>query len=247
MMHPSKKITQASVYKLMRKSWISLDFQVRRWLLPGVIVIVAHVGPASSQEVSSLQSIPDAGVNIRVESPENQIENEVSARFTNESDLRGLAQTFVWNSDSGLSGIGIKIGNGMDGKQFFSAQTYTLDIQELNGSVVGRRVVETIASLSVVIDSDAVVPGEYLFIALPEPILLEDGKSYGFHLRPAEINPRSWLFVMAVSESVYDEGTSCQTVGDMIYEGEPYGIGRNLQGNRFNFLFFTTTDDGGKP
>lgn len=222
-----------------------------RFLLLGIASLIIQVVPSLAQEVSSLPAIPESGINIRIDS-ENRIESEVSSRFTNDSDLRGLAQTFVWNSQSALTGIGIKVGSGIDWKRFSSPQPYALDIQELDGSLAGRRVQQTLATLPVVITPEAVVPGEYLFIAFPEPILLENGKSYGFHLRPTEVNPRSWLFVLMTSSdtsvsSAYPKGVSCQTLGEFIYEGEPYGFGKDPDGNRLNSLFFTKTSAHARP
>lgn len=72
-------------------------------------VTAASLGQA--QEISSLTEIPNAGVNISQEfSGETKANAKIiSARYVVPTERRGLSQTFTWNVESPLTGIGIKI------------------------------------------------------------------------------------------------------------------------------------------
>ena len=207
---------------------------------------IASISLGQAQEISTLYEIPKTGVNIVQELSEETKSNVKtgSARFVTPTEHRGISQTFIWNVESPLEGIGIKIASD-EKHRFSSPQNYEVDVQELTDTYSGRSVKATIASVPFFLTPDAVVNDAYLYLRFLKPLSLEKGKAYGFHLRPTEVNPGNWLFVFINGKGAGGHpsdpiGVGSQTSGEPYKEGDRYGKDPAERGE-FDLTFFTTT------
>ncbi len=206
---------------------------------------ITSVSLGHAQEISTLNEIPNTGVNITQEfSGETKANAKIiSARFVTPTERRGLSQTFTWNVESPLTGIGVKIAPD-EKKRFSTPQNYIVDVQELTDTHSDRSVKATIASVPFLLTPDSVVTDAYLYLRFLKPLSLEKGRAYGFHLRPMEVNPKNWLFVFINGEDAgghpgYSGGVGSHTPGEFYKEGDRYG--KEPVGRRLDLTFFTTT------
>ncbi|MDR1281515.1 MAG: hypothetical protein LBK99_11920 [Opitutaceae bacterium] len=115
----------------------------------------------------------------------------IQARWINDTDFRGVTQTFLWQGGEGgegtFSALGVRISPEKNPKiQYKQPQRFTLDVQELNPR---QTVARTLASVGFTLVPEMAQPGKYLLIRLPGPVKMNDGGRYGFYIRPDEKNP----------------------------------------------------------
>lgn len=190
---------------------------------------------ARALTVSSTALLPTSGVNINNSDGRSV---GLQARYTKADDQRSLGQTFIWNSDLTMSGLGLLIAadQGSDGKKFTTAQSYYLDIQKLDNSYSSRTVQETITTVQFTLTTDLVNPGKFLYVTFTTPLSLTNGTAYGFNLRPGEMISNN---VLAIDQSAVDylNGVAGANTTSIIPNGTAYA----KSGSGYDLTFFTTT------
>ena len=188
-------------------------------------------------DLSSLTTIPtDGSVNINIAS--TGVGLGITARYFAEDNQRSVAQTFTWNSNGDMSGLGLLIApdqNSGGGKFFTQDQDYFLDIQQLQSATDNRSVQDTLTTASFTLTTSVIVAGQYLYIEFDTPLDLENGSSYGFNLRPGELIAGNAISVDQ-SAIAYANGVGQQrgTVA-IIPDGSAYGNAG------LDFAFYTTS------
>ncbi|MDR1280504.1 MAG: hypothetical protein LBK99_06745 [Opitutaceae bacterium] len=192
---------------------------------------------ARALTVSSIALLPASGVNINYSTGVSQ---GVTARYFASNNQRSLDQTFVWNSDLNMSGLGLLVAtdqNAASGKNFTKSQSYYLDIQNLDNTNDSRTVQGTVITVQFTLTTDLVRAGHYLYIAFTTPLSLTNGAAYGFNFRAAEeVNNNA----VSIDQSAvaYADGAGGQggTVS-IIANGGVY----TRSGSNYDLAFFTTT------
>ncbi|MDR1279405.1 MAG: PEP-CTERM sorting domain-containing protein [Opitutaceae bacterium] len=163
-----------------------------------------------------------------------------TARYIAADNQRSITQTFVWNSDLAMAGLGLLVSgnqNTVSGQMFTASQEFALDIQEIDNATYPRKVVTggTI-TVSFTLTTALVNAGQFLYIRFDTPLALEKNKSYGFNLRPTGLVPSNALAIEK-SMAAYADGVSSQSSSvSIIATDAAYGNNTNLA-----YAFFTTT------
>lgn len=211
------------------------------FVLIGLLSLASGV-TAHAVIVSSLVSkdLPQDSVNIVSSLSGAAISDGTTARYQSESSQRSITQTFVWNSDDGMTGLGLLISanqNSVSGQNFTTTQSFALDIQELDDASYPRKVKSggTITAVTFNLTVSLVQAGQFLYIQFDTPLALENGKSYGFNFRPTEMVAANAVAIERASVA-YTGGVCNQTVSvSTIADGAAYGNNSNL-----SYAFFTT-------
>lgn len=185
--------------------------------------------------VSSLVSTPTDNVNIDHSGGTN---NTITARYLSASNQRSVTQTFTWNSDSDMAGLGMLISslqNTASGLYFTQSQSYFLDVQQLTSATGVRTVESTITTVPFTLTTSMVVAGQYLYFQFDTPLDLVNGAAYGYNFRAAEINAGNAVAFDTASVA-YTGGVANQTASvAQIANGVAYGNAG------FDYAFFTVT------
>ncbi|RRJ94885.1 PEP-CTERM sorting domain-containing protein [Opitutaceae bacterium TAV4] len=198
---------------------------------------------ARALTVSSIALLPTSGVNIDHSTGVSDgvtTSNGITARYFAADNQRSLDQTFIWNSDLNMSGLGLLVAadqNTVSGKRFTTSQSYYLDIQRLDDSNSSRKVEETIITVQFTLTTDLVRAGHYLYIAFTTPLSLTNGTAYGFNLRPGEIVNANAVSIDLTAVPYADGAGGQGGTVSILANGTAY----TKSGSNYDFAFFTTT------
>lgn len=185
---------------------------------------------ATGQTLTQLTSVA-AGANIN----QSSVTANVTARYQSAGNFRDLTQTFIWNSDGAITGIGLLIdaGSGGSGTTFTStSQTFALDLQQLTSATV-RTVTSTLTTLNFTLTSSLVTANDYLYISFDTPVALTNGGAYAFNLRPTSI-------VASNALDISDSTTANTTLYGVGAQGSTAGLVSTYGNGNIDLTYFTT-------
>lgn len=142
-----------------------------------VVALLLATTTHAALVVTNLTSVPVN--NVLLDQP-SSAGNSTQSRYLNSTSWRGIQQTFVWNSDEKLEGIGIRVDEDQDDiDPFTTDQEHVLYIQSVNGTAASTTVYTATFTLT-----DALVnEGEYVYLDIDD-LALSNGAGYGFSICP---------------------------------------------------------------
>ncbi|MDR0901219.1 MAG: hypothetical protein LBM92_00420 [Opitutaceae bacterium] len=227
--------------------------------IPLLVVSLALLSAANAQSVSSVRTPPaSAVINQPLAFKGAGGDNGVQARyrtgaaFPGGADYRGLLQSFTWNSDGRLAGVGYLLSDDQNKTEAYSLdvrQDFVLDVQQLAAS--GPPVVETtVAAVKLTLEPKIIKAGRYIYIKFDQPLELARGKTYGLNLRPVDGRTPANRLILAFSGFA-------KTGGHGVVSAKYPGVGTGAQYNKpgqiadgapfprgnYCLTFFATADD----
>lgn len=158
--------------------------------------------------VSNTSSVPTENVTIN-QALFNGGSTQSRNRKGDLSDWRGIQQTFVWNSNNKLDGIGIRV----DADQgsfdpFNDAQQHVLYIQSVNGLSADTNPIYT---ATFTLSASQVRTNEYIYLDLDD-VTLVNGYEYGFSLCPvaSAADSQRIYWSRSADDSAYIDGEAAQ-------------------------------------
>ena len=157
-----------------------------------------------------------------------------------ESDNRGAVQSFRWDRDAAMAGIGFGVSTQQgDLDPLPGPQPYVLDLHEVDPDSQRTEAVRLVRTFSLELAPEHLTgDGErtYLHLTFPEPVDLTSGRTYAAHLRPAdgEASALHRVFLLRSAEDdPYADGIGNQTDATAREAGDPFGA------RRYDLVFFT--------
>jgi len=140
------------------------------------VILMFSVSVNAAVTLSNPSSPPTSEVAIL---QTNNLGSGIQARnrASNSSDWRAITQTFTWNSEKDIAGLGLYMHSSQTA--WSADQNYVLVIQALNGNSPTLDVAEIEFSLT----SSYVGPSQWLYIDFDD-IELQNGATYGFSFCP---------------------------------------------------------------
>jgi hypothetical protein len=131
----------------------------------------------------------------------------IPAEYKSSNTIKGIVQTFKWNSTAVLTGIGFLVSH--YGTQYKTDQEFALDVQQLY-SDSDLRVNKPFKLMNITIPVKAVRAGYYLYFQFTSPLNLEIGKTYGVNLYPVKVANQAVFFEKSNSAYLGIGGQSTQ-------------------------------------
>lgn len=155
-------------------------------------------------------------------------------QIRNSTSIRSAAQSFTWNSDYGMTGLGLMVG---DGKTWGTTTTQSFELSIHAASGIAGSITSDLAAFSFTMTSSLAVAGNWLYFDLPETLSLTNGAVYVFHLKAlgsTENNTGGFdnIFVLERSSTdLYSVGRAAQlTTNDTVLPS----------GQSWDYTFFVT-------
>ncbi len=190
-------------------------------------IIVSNVASAPGENVTINQALFDASTSV-------QVRDQAGS-------ARSVSQTFTWNSDLALDGVGFRFASTQDAYDGVNEdRTWRIDIQLIsgNGRLSAATITETVASLAFTLTPASVNPNSYVYLDFVSNLDLVNGATYGMSIHAVEEKtPFQRLFFNRSTDSTsYTGGVAAQQsyFGSAPYSGTYGGLGYNL-------TFFMTT------
>lgn len=202
------------------------------------LTALVAVSSAQTATLSTFSTAPtDGSINIDISTPDDSV-SAITSRYLSAGNQRSLIQTYVWNTDSDMSGLALRVAqtqNGTSGQYFTNgSQNYALDIQLLVSATGDRTVQNTLMTYFFTIKKSMIKADNFLYIEFDTPLELVSGAAYGFNFRPMEENIVNAIAI-AQSFSDYANGVANQSASASIFStGSPYGNAG------FDLAFYTT-------
>ena len=157
------------------------------------------------------------------------------------SDNRGAVQSFRWDRDAPMTGIGLGVSTQQgDLDPLPGPQPYRLDLHEVDPDSPRTLTVRLVESFDLLLGPEHLTGDDertYLQLTFPEPVPLIQGRSYAVHLRPTdgEGSDLHRVFLLRSGEDdPYAEGVGNQT------DASPRDGGDEFGARRYDLVFFTT-------
>ena len=201
----------------------------------GAAAAVLGAAAAQAATVSNLSAVP-AGANIDLTGDEATVSGAgagAQARYRNGGgDIRGVVQTFTWNTNAALDGFGFLFDDAQGSFDAFTQpQQYNVQIDLLSDTNPDE-IVTTLATVDITIEPGDVSPSSasspsLLFIDLDTDLALVNGEDYAIHLFPdatqagaSDVNQR--LYFAETTAGAYNAGFGRQTAGTLFTPGQEY-------------------------
>ena len=210
----------------------------RPLLATAALLATAGVAVAQDATVSGVDAAPDDAVLQQLQP--GGAEASIQARYRTVSDgqpdLRGVAQSFVWPGGGPLDKVGLKLSADQGSVDpFESPQDYVLELHAVDADSGDTPSTRKLFEATLTLEPSA-VGSAFLEIDLAEPVALDEGGSYLFHLRPAAEQQNGGVqrlyFARSDDSDPYGDGVGNQT------DGRPRDAGGEFGSRNYDLLFY---------
>lgn len=184
-------------------------------------IVVSNVASAPGENVTINQALFDASATV-------QARDQVGS-------VRSVSQTFTWNSDLALDGVGFRFASAQNTLDPVAAdRVWRIDIQQIsgNGRLTAASIITTVASLEFTLTPASINPGSYTYLDFVTDLNLTNGATYGLivHAVGPNATAQRLFFNRSTDASSYTGGIAAQQsfAGDGAYGGTYGGLGYNL-------------------